>query len=109
MSRVKNAFSYFCKTPADIYCIKSGSGYSSAAEKEYVCTVSADIQPYSGQLEEREFGLDAVKRFKMYCSDNENICEGNYVKFDDEMHRITYAERWSMGITALIERVCSDD
>lgn len=108
-SAAKKAFARFYKTPVEIYRLSSGSDYSSSAERELVCSVLADIQPFSGELSDMEYGLDAKRRFKMYCADCEGISEGGYVKVDGVFYQITYAERWEMGIAAVIERVCQDE
>lgn len=103
MNKYSEAFSRFYKTPVKIYRIKSGSSYSQPAVTEFLCSVTADIQPYGGGLEEKDFGLSVKRRFKMYCGDGDNIREGDYAEFDGGRYRIISVERWNMGIAAILD------
>lgn len=103
MSRLKNAFSLFYKTPVEIYCIKNSSDYSSEAETEFVCSVLADIQPEDGSLLSRDFSLETSDRFKMYCAFDERIKAGHLAKIDGRLYRIVSAAKWNFGIEAVLE------
>ena len=103
MSRVSNAFSPFYKTPVKIFRITRGSSYGETAQTEYLCDVLADIQPYGGGVDERQFGLLVKRGFKMYCDDCDEIAEGGYADVDDVMSRIVSVHRRSMGIVAVLE------
>lgn len=109
MNGAKEVFSRFYKTPVNIYRLKSGSSYSNSAETEHICSVSADIQPYCGGLDEKEFGFSVKHGFKMYCADCEEIHEGGYAEVEGGMYRIVSVERWSMGIIAVLERSGFDE
>lgn len=104
MRRTETVFSRFYTKTVEIYRIKSGSTYSDAAETELVCSVSADIQPFSGDVTEEEYGLRIERAMKLYCKSCADIKEGNYVRADGEMYRIKSVKNWDMGIEALIEK-----
>lgn len=104
MRSAETVFSRFYTKIAEIYRIKSGSTYSAAAETKLVCSVSADIQPFSGNVTEEEYGLRIERALKMYCKGCADIKEGDYVSVDGEMYRIKSVKNWNMGIEALIEK-----
>lgn len=104
MKKAEAVFSRFYTKPVEIYRIKNGSTYFAAAETELVCSVSADIQPFGGDVTEEEYGLRVERALKMYCKSQADIKEGNYVSVDGEMYRIKSVKNWDMGIEALIEK-----
>lgn len=101
----KKAFSRFYKTPVNVYGIKRGSSYSAPVQTELLCCIRADIQPCGGGLEREEYGFSVKRKFKLYCQDCNEICEGGYVGFDGGMYLVISAEKWETGITAMIEEV----
>lgn len=103
MSRAKNAFSRFYKTPVKIFRIKHGSSYREEAQTEQVCSVLADLQPYGGGMDEKQFGLEVKRGFKMYCGDCGEIAEGGYAETDGRIYRIISVQRRSMGVVAVLE------
>lgn len=103
MSRAKEAFSRFYKTPVKIFRIKHGSSYQKEAQTERVCSVLADLQPYGGGMEEKQFGLEVKRGLKMYCGDCSEITEGGYAEADGRKYRIISVERRNMGIVAVLE------
>lgn len=103
MSRAEKVFSRFYKTPVKIFSVKQGSSYRNEAETEQVCSILADLQPYGGGMEEKQFGLEVKRRLKMYCGDCGEIAEGGYAEADGRRYRIISVERRSMGIVAVLE------
>ncbi len=99
-----NPFERFYDTPAEIYS-RVDNGYTDGDAKTYLGKIICDLQPYTGNTEDKPYGLSSEKMYKLYADKRDIIKTGNMVKFADCWYRIVDTEEWSLGVTALIRSV----
>lgn len=106
-----SAFDVFNNAHIEVYAVKkaANNGYISKDEvketRETLAELDADIQPYSGGLAEKEYGLTVNCEKRMYCAPCVYIREGNFIKDGEEHYKILYAESWELGAVAVLGKV----
>lgn len=99
----------FYKTEFDVLKITRGTGYDRSEKTEKLCTLKGDLQPYGGELARTEHGLSIECSMRLFCAENENIKAGNHIEANGLRYRIEYAENRSLGMTAFLKGVQTDD
>lgn len=108
---MENVFDCFNNARAEVYSLKktAANGYISRdeaiTERKKLAELDVDLQPYSGGLAEKEYGLTVNCQKRLFCAPCEHIKEGNYMKAGAENYRILYVQSWELGTEALLERV----
>lgn len=98
-------FEYFGNAEAQVFETSGPTGYGSSAEMTLLFVISADIQPISGEVEDREFSLISKRRMRMFYSGDYDLKSGYFVKADGVMYRVEYAEKRGLGASAVLEEV----
>ena len=88
---------YFYRTDIRVYRKVLSGAYDVSETVEDICTVKADVQPYSGALAREEYGLDADKSVKIFCENDSRITEGVYVSVNGVDYIVKYAARYDMS------------
>lgn len=96
-----NPFDRFYDTPLEVYEAGSGS-YEEKGKRVRIGSVVCDIQPYENDTENKMFGLDEQRSYKLYCNRNDLVKCGKYILFGGSWYKIVRAETWSFGMTAVI-------
>lgn len=100
-----NPFQAFYNTPVAIGKVTGGGSYSNPDGKFSVMgEVKADVQPYSGGLAEKEYGLVEQVELQMFCDRADFIRQGNIAVVGKEKYDILYAEDWEFGAMALLRK-----
>ncbi len=103
-----NPFNRFYDTTVEIYS-RVDNGYTDGDAKTYLGKIVCDLQPYTGDTEDKPYGLSSEKMYKLYADRRGIIKTGNMVKFADGWYRIADTEEWSLGVTAVIRSVEDGD
>lgn len=88
----------------------NSKGYGSDEQEKWNITAStrADLQPYSGGLAQKQYGLDTECQKRMYCAVCHDISEGEGVSIDSQdtepEYLVTYVEQWDTYTMALLKR-----
>ena len=98
-------FNIFYDTPAEIFASADTGGYGSDAEMTLLYVISADIQPISGGMADREFSLTEERRVRMFYDGKHTVKVGNYVKTGGIMYRAEYVENRLLGAAAVLREV----
>lgn len=103
---MKRLLKVFANGELTVYRKGITNSYTLESVKEDICTVKADIQPYSGELARKEYGLEVGQCLKVYCDRNAKLEEGLYctVSGRNGEYVIRYAEHWDNGSMLVIER-----
>lgn len=83
----------------------SRSGYDKSDDFQPTAKIMCDMQPFSGGLALKEYGLevDCVKR--IYCDPCEHLLEGEGVAVDGVVrYTVTYVEHWEAYAMALLKK-----
>ena len=65
----------------------------------------ADVQPYNGGLEEKEYGQVGEVSLRIFCEPNRDLLKvGNIAKIGNEYYTVTYSEYWESGSVALLRK-----
>ena len=83
--------------PIDIYA---------AEDAEPIGTV-CDLQPYSGELAQKEYGLDINCVMRLYTAPNSSITEGALVANSGQtpLYVVKYTEQWDDYTMALLTQL----
>lgn len=106
MFRVK--LSRFCKTPVYLM-VNNGDedSYDPTPQWKNIGELKADIQPYSGGLAQKEYGLTVECQKRIYTSRSELLYEGVYVRMAEEAEEpeyiCMYAEHWDDYTMAILK------
>lgn len=66
-------------------------------------SVDGDMQPYSGGLAEKDYGLHVECQYQFYCAQNDEIKAGRYLITGDKCYEIVYTAPWDLGIAVLLK------
>ena len=103
-----NPFERFYDTAVEIYS-RMDNGYSDGDTKTYLGKIICDLQPYTGDTEDKLYGLSSEKQYKLYADNSAIIKEGNIVKFAEGYYMIVNVKEWRFGTVALIRSVGDED
>lgn len=101
-------FSVFDNTTAQIAELKDYDDYHNTYDINVIGTVNGDIQPYSGELAHKEYGLKIECQYKLFCPKNDEIQAGRYI-IADKSYEIMYVAKWDLGMAVLLKGVTLDD
>lgn len=68
-------------------------------------SIEGDLQPFSGELLEKTYGLKKECQKRFFCTDCAFIDTGVYMKINDVLYVVIYAERWGMGMDIMLKEV----
>ena len=128
--KYKSAFDIFNNITVKIVRKGNFDDYENTYDLEKMGTVTGDIQPYSGDLSERDYGLRIECQKKLYCASTlvsdaryglrlddgtvlelevpiggGRIQEALYVVTDVQAFKIEYAAEYAMGLVLLLKEV----
>ena len=63
-------------------------------ELEEVDTLLVDVQPVNKLLVQKEFGIDADVKYRIFSELNEHILDGSYVEYRGSMYRVLSIIEW---------------
>lgn len=98
---VINPFDRFYDTEIEVYEVGENT-YEKKGEKTLLGCVVCDIQPYENELENRIYGLNDVRKYKVFCDKCEFLKVGRYIKFGNGFYEIIQSESWHFGMIAVI-------
>lgn len=105
-AQVKSSiFDVFNNTMAKIIELGDYDDYENTYSIKEIGTIEGDLQPYSGGLAEKDYGLVVECQYRFFCAANEDITEGRYLIVGEKAYEITYAAVWDMGLTVLLKGV----
>ena len=87
-----NEFSVFYDSQVKIYKNNSGGDYGTSAEKSFLKSISADVQPVTLSLSDREYGLSPNVKAKMF-----------FAETGGTEYRITGLQKRGLGMCAVLE------
>lgn len=98
-------FDVFQNDTAEVFEAVGISGYGSSAEMRLLYVISADIQPISASVADREFSIASERRMRMFFSEKYDLRAGQFVKTGGVMYRVEYAQKRGLGAEAVIKEV----
>ena len=102
---MSNPFARFYNTEAVIVEKGDYDDYENTYTLTEKGRVNGDLQPYSGGLLEKEYGLNIECQKRFFCEHNENITEGAYLKIGTRFFEVVYIVDWEMGLTVMLKEV----
>ena len=106
LDKLQSAFDIFHNTTMSIVELGDYDDYENTyADNKIIGTVTGDLQPYSGGLAEKEYGLTVECQYAFYCHTNDRIKEGVYFQNGDKFYEVVYAAQWGMGLAVLLKGV----
>lgn len=114
------AFEPFYTDTVEVLKITETGVYNKTRTETSLGQVPVDLQPYSGELMEKEYGLKKDCQLRLFCINgggiSDMLTEGNYIRVTDsntglkgKLYRIEYAPEWRMGGEAVLKEVESLD
>ncbi|MGM9935770.1 MAG: hypothetical protein ACI38A_00310 [Candidatus Ornithomonoglobus sp.] len=124
------AFAAFYTDPVEVLKITETGAYTKTRTKTSLGYILADLQPYSGDLAEKDYGLKKDCQLRLFCAPGADVSkmltEGNYVRVIDSitlndalllktklpightrpdggLYRIEYAPKWGAGGEAILK------
>ena len=94
----------FYKTPIKLFKKISDGSYSNEAEEKFIKTIYCDLQSVDAGIIQLPYGLYENITLKMYCSTDEDIKTGDYIKTDDGEFIIEAVLKWKAGYKLLLSR-----
>ncbi len=100
-----NKFSVFYDSQVKIYKNSSGGAYGTSAEKSFLKSISADVQPLTLSLSDREYGLSPNVKAKMFfaLTDSDGVAVGDCAETGGTEYRITGLQKRGLGMCAVLE------
>lgn len=99
---------FYTSDPVEVLKLTESGAYDKKRKWEKLGAVKADIQPYGGDLANREYGIQVVCRLRMFCDNESFIAVGNYVRHDGRLYRIRYVAPWAFGSEVLLDEYTID-
>lgn len=105
-----DVFDIFANTTAEIAVKGDYDDYEGTYTKITKGSVMGDLQPYSGALLERDYGLKKECQKRFFCKTNPDIKEGVYLITEDLItedatFEVVYVEQWEDGMTVMLKEV----
>lgn len=101
-----NVFDRFNNTVMEIVELADYDDYENRYNNVItIGTVNGDLQPYSGELLMRDYGLNKECQKRFFCGQNSDIHEGVYLKANDVYYMVVYVAKWDMGLTVMLKEV----
>jgi hypothetical protein len=69
-------------------------GIARRGELEEVDTLLVDVQPVNKLLVQKEFGIDADVKYRIFSELNEHILDGAYIEYKGSMYRVLNIIEW---------------
>ena len=112
----------FYDTSVTFYEKSIKGSYNAVTTKKVHCIVNADVQPYNGALDRREYGLSIDEGLKVFCPNvppsvligdsvpigQEILSAGLWAEINGIEYLAKYAEAWNSGTVIVLER-CRHD
>lgn len=103
---LQGVFSIFNNSMMDIIELGEYDDYEGTyAGSKIIDTVTGDLQPYSSELAQKEYGLSVECQYAFYCPQNGNIKEGTYLASDGKTYQVVHSMPWDMGLEVLLKEV----
>ena len=100
-----NIFSVFDNTTAKIAVKGNYDDYENTYDIIEKSTVTGDLQPYSGDMASKDYGLQIDCQYVFYCPRNSDITVGAYLITDTKTYEVTYVADWNMGLQLMLKGV----
>ena len=68
-----------------------------------------DLQPYSGNMLSKEYGLDFDIQYKMFSDNSPLLVDNNYVRFDGKLYKIVKVAKWQIGTMCLLTETVQEE
>lgn len=105
LSNLQKIFDIFNNTRAVIVELGDYGDYENTYTLKELGTVEGDLQSFSGNLAEQEYGLSVECQYQFYCSNNKNIKAGAYLVIGAQKFEVVYTASWDLGMVALLKEV----
>lgn len=110
LDSLQSVFDIFHNTTMDIIILGDYDDYENTyGSNKIIGTVTGDLQPYSGGLAEKEYGLTIECQYAFYCHTDSRIKEGVYLESGNDFYRVVYVAPWNMGLAVLLKGVDLSD
>lgn len=103
-----DVFSRFHNSEAEILRITGYDDYENTSTITVVRTVKGDLQPYSGELLQRDYGLNRECQKRFFCKADNDIKCGVYLRINGVVYIAEYIADWSMGLVVMLREVRLD-
>lgn len=100
-----NIFSVFDNATAKIAVKGNYDDYENTYDIIEKSTVTGDLQPYSGDMASKDYGLQIDCQYVFYCPRNSDIMVGAYLITDTKTYEVTYVADWNMGLQVMLKGV----
>lgn len=107
---LQDVFSIFDNTEMDIIELGEYDDYEGTyADDKVIGTVMGDLQPYSSELAQKDYGLSVACQYAFYCPKNDNIKEGIHLTGGGKTYQVVHSLPWDMGLAVLLKEVDLSD
>lgn len=103
LDSLQSAFAIFNNTTAVIAELGDYDDYENTYTINKLGTADGDMQPYSGSLAEKDYGLHEECQYQFYCGEHDGIKAGSYLIIGNKTYEIIYTAPWDLGITVLLK------
>ena len=104
-NKFSGVFSVFDNTTVTIIVKGNYNDYENTYDITEIGSVTGDLQRYSGELAEKEYGLQIECQKKFFCRPDTELESGMYLRADGHDYMITYVIPRDLGVTALLKEV----
>lgn len=101
----RNIFSVFDNTTAKTAVKGNYDDYENTYDIIEKSIVTGDLQPYSGDMASKDYGLQIDCQYVFYCPRNSDITVGAYLITDTKTYEVTYVADWNMGLQVMLKGV----
>ncbi len=106
LDKFQSVFDIFNNTKMDIIELGDYDDYENVYYgNKVIGTINGDLQPYSGEMAQREYGLSIECQYAFYCHNDDRIKEGVYFTEGGKTYQVAYSALWDMGCAALLREV----
>ena len=102
-------YNEFYVTEVTILSVTESGGYSKAKQTTELGTMMVDLQPVSGPMVSKDYGLDFDIQFKMFSDNSDWLVNNNFVKYDNKLYKIVKVAKWPIGTMCLLKEDIEDD
>ncbi len=95
-------FKRFNNTKAEILQVTDFDDYENKYNIEIIGEIDGDLQPYSGELLQRDYGLKKECQKRFFCTANDSVKEGTYFRVDGKTYIVEYVAEWEAGLTVML-------
>lgn len=101
--KYRGAFGRFHDTTAKIVEKGNYNSLWNTYEPVECGSITGDLQDYSGELAQKDYGLSVECQKKFYCSTDDNVRAGRYLIIGEQSYRIEHIADGKLGLALLLK------